>query len=174
MVLCSGSSVSSGCRSHANGVDSVSPVLMGSKMVERVINVRRLAPPKRDDRGSIHGNASGKTSTLPDSSGFGRNLSKKSLDMALRHMDIRRSIPNSLRPLMTNIPASSMYSVRSGPSRSRMVNVSDSPLATSSNASSEQSVSNNNIRCFYGSELEDDDVGSEQEVRSSPAGPVAR
>lgn len=52
-------------------------------------------------------------------------------------------MPNSLRPLMTNIPASSMYSVRSGSSRSRVVSMSDSPLATSSNASSEQSVSNN-------------------------------
>ncbi|MQM14338.1 hypothetical protein Taro_047268, partial [Colocasia esculenta] len=171
----SGSSISSLSRSHANSSDSVSPGLIGSKMVERVINVRRLAPPKQDNQGSVLGSSGGKSSSsLTDSSGFGRTLSKKSLDMALRHMDIRRSIPNSLRPLMTNIPASSMYSVRSGPARSRVVSVSDSPLATSSNASSERSVCNNNFRCLYGSELEDDEVGSEQEVRSSPAGPVAR
>ncbi|KAK4351361.1 hypothetical protein RND71_030674 [Anisodus tanguticus] len=59
-------------------------------------------------------------------------------------LDIRRSIPGYLRPLMTNIPASSMYSVRSGPnSRSRTVSVSDSLLATSSNTSSEVKKSEN-------------------------------
>ncbi|CAA6669461.1 unnamed protein product [Spirodela intermedia] len=112
--------------------------------------------------GSSKGCTGGKSSSSPDSSGFGRNLSKKSLDMAMRHMDIRRSIPNSLRPLMTNIPASSMYSVRSSGStgRTRAVGVSDSPLATSSNASSELSVSN--VRCLYGSEVDDD-----KETRSS-------
>ncbi|KAF2319053.1 hypothetical protein GH714_012987 [Hevea brasiliensis] len=124
-------------------------------MVERVINMRKLAPPKQDDKLSPHGNLSGKSSS-PDSSGFGRTLSKKSLDMAIRHMDIRRSIPgNNRRPLMTNIPASSMYSVRSGSTRSRTVSVLDSPLATSSNASSEVSVNNNGF-CLDGIELEDD------------------
>ena len=78
--------------------------------------------------------------------------------------DIRRTIPGNLRPLMTNIPASSMYSVRSGPTRSRTVSVSDSPLATSSNASSEVSVNNNGL-CLDGIELEDD-IGSERGGRS--------
>lgn len=78
--------------------------------------------------------------------------------------DIRRSIPGNLRPLMTNIPASSMYSVRSGSTRSRTVSVLDSPLATSSNASSEVSVNNNGF-CLDGIELEDD-VGSERGGRS--------
>lgn len=68
---------------------------------------------------------------------------------------------------MANIPASSMYSVRSGPAKSRTVSVSDSPLATSSNASSEQSV-NNNILCLDGIEIEDEDIGSER-GRCSPA-----
>lgn len=58
--------------------------------------------------------------------------------------DIRRTVPSNLRPLMTKIPASSMYSVRSGSTRNRTISVSDSPLATSSNASSEMSVHNNN------------------------------
>lgn len=79
--------------------------------------------------------------------------------------DIRRSIPGNLRPLMTNIPASSMYSVRSGPTRSRPVSVSDSPLATSSNASSEVSV-NNNALCLDGSEVDDDINSSDKAVRS--------
>ncbi|KAK9913715.1 hypothetical protein M0R45_037524 [Rubus argutus] len=160
----SGSSVPAFSRGHSKVNDNVSPVLMGAKMVERVINMRKLAPPKQDDKQSPHGNHSGKSSSSPDSSGFGRTLSKKSLDMAIRHMDIRRSIPGNLRPLMTNIPASSMYSVRSGPARSRTISVSDSPLATSSNASSEVSVNNNGL-CFDVSGVEDD-IGSERGGRS--------
>ncbi|KAL0317068.1 UNVERIFIED_CONTAM: hypothetical protein Sangu_2121100 [Sesamum angustifolium] len=150
-------------RLHAKANDNVSPVLVGTKMVERVINMRKLAPPKQDDKHSPHSNLSGKSSS-PDSSGFGRTLSKKSLDMAIRHMDIRRTIPGNLRPLMTNIPASSMYSVRSGGPTRRTVSVSDSPLATSSNASSEVSV-NNNALCMDGPEV-DDDVSSDKGIRS--------
>ncbi|XP_038885154.1 endochitinase A [Benincasa hispida] len=159
----SGGSVPAINRMHSKANDNISPVLIGTKMVERVINMRKLVPPKQDDKHSPHGNLSGKSSS-PDSSGFGRTLSKKSLDMAIRHMDIRRSIPGSLRPLMTNIPASSMYSVRSGPSRSRTVSVSDSPLATSSNASSEMSVNNSGL-CLDTHEI-DDEIGSERGGRS--------
>ncbi|XP_057980893.1 uncharacterized protein LOC131166395 [Malania oleifera] len=166
IIHTSGSSVPAMSRGHSKVNDNVSPVLMGTKMVERVINMRKLAPPKQDDKHSPHGNLSGKSSS-PDSSGFGRTLSKKSLDMAIRHMDIRRSVPGNLRPLMTNIPASSMYSVRPGATRSRTVSVSDSPLATSSNASSEVSVNNNAI-CLDGSEVEDD-IGSERFGRSPAA-----
>ncbi|CAM8960708.1 unnamed protein product [Rhodiola kirilowii] len=144
--------------------DSVNPILMGTRMVDRVMNMRKLPPPQDDKSPSL----SGKSASSPDSSGFGRNLSKKSLDMAIRHMDIRRSIPGNLRPLMTNIPASSMYSVRSGPggapTRGRTMSVSDSPLATSSNASSELSVNNNGLTLDL-SEL-DDDNGSDRGVRT--------
>ncbi|KAI3519801.1 hypothetical protein L1887_09017 [Cichorium endivia] len=148
-------------RAYAKANDNMSPGLYGTKMVERVINMRKLMPPKQDDKNSPH-NLSGKSSS-PDSSGFGRSLSKKSLDMAMRHMDIRKTVPGNLRPLMTKIPASSMYSVRSGPgpTRSRMISVSDSPLATSSNASSEMSVNNNPI-----DEHIDDESNSEKGVRS--------
>uniref|UniRef100_A0A5B7BXW7 GPI-anchored protein PB15E9.01c n=1 Tax=Davidia involucrata TaxID=16924 RepID=A0A5B7BXW7_DAVIN len=157
-----GSSMPAIRRAHSNGSsDNVSPVVIGTKMVDRVVNTRKLAPPKQDDHLSSHNNHSGKSSSSQENSGFGRTLSKKSLDMALRHMDIRRSIPGNLRPLMTNIPASSVYSVRSGSTKSRTVSVSDSPLATSSNASSEPSV-NNNSHCLDGSEVEDNDIGSER------------
>ncbi|XP_039025591.1 uncharacterized protein LOC120158950 [Hibiscus syriacus] len=98
----SGSSVPAVSRGYSKVSDNVSPVVIGTKMVERVINMRKLAPLKPDDKHSLHGNSSTKSES-PDSSGFGRTLSKKSLDM-----DIRRSIPGNLRPLMTNIPASSM------------------------------------------------------------------
>ncbi|XP_021732445.1 mucin-19-like [Chenopodium quinoa] len=147
----SGSSVPAVNRGHSKVNEDVSPVVIGTKMVERVINMRKLAPPRQDDKHSP--GLSGKSGSSPDSSGFGRSLSKKSLDMAIRHMDIRRTIPGNLRPLMTKIPASSMYSVRSGPTGSRTASVSDSPLATSSNASSELSVNNH---AGHGSELEED------------------
>lgn len=64
---------------------------------------------------------------------------------------------------MTNIPASSMYSVRSGPNR-KTTSISDSPLATSSNASSDMSVNNNGI-CMDGGEV-DEDVSSDKGIRS--------
>ncbi|KAF8087689.1 hypothetical protein N665_0570s0003 [Sinapis alba] len=161
----SGSSVPAVNRGYSKANDNVSPVLMGTKMVERVVNMRKLAPPRSDEKGSPHGNLSAKSSS-PDSAGFGRTLSKKSLDMAIRHMDIRRTIPGNLRPLMTNIPASSMYSVRSGHTRGRPMNVSDSPLATSSNASSEISVYNNNGICLEAASEKEDDAGSERGCRS--------
>ncbi|XP_030534348.1 mucin-5AC isoform X1 [Rhodamnia argentea] len=164
----SGSSVPAVSRGHPKINDNVSPVLIGTKMVDRVINMRKLMPPKQDDKHSPRSNMSGKSASSPDSSGFGRTLSKKSLDMAIRHMDIRRSIPGNLRPLMTNIPASSMYSVRSGPTRSRTVSVSDSPLATSSNASSEVSVNNNGL-CMEGNGL-DDDITSDRDGHSPTRG----
>ncbi|KAG5109701.1 hypothetical protein JHK82_038924 [Glycine max] len=121
-----GSSMPAVNRAYSKANDNVSPVVMGTKMVERVINMRKLAPPRLDDKNSFH-NLSGKSSSSPDSSGFGRSLSKKSLDMAIRHMvcifctfsafvlpiedklDIRRRAPGDLRPsLMTKIPASSI------------------------------------------------------------------
>lgn len=133
--------------------DEESPVVIGTKMVERVVNMRKLAPPKHNDP-SANNNSYGKSSS--GSSGFGSTLSKKSLDMAMRHMDIRRSVQGNMRPHVTSIPASSMYSVRSGSSsKSRTMSVSDSPHATSSTASSELSVNNNSIS--YGSEIEEHD-----------------
>ncbi|XP_027929855.1 uncharacterized protein LOC114186054 [Vigna unguiculata] len=146
-------------RARFTDANDESPVVIGTKMVERVVNMRKLAPPKHDDYHSSRDNAYGKSSS--GTSGFGTTLSKKSLDMAMRHMDIRRSIQGNLRPLVTSIPASSMYSVRSGSSsKSRTVSVSDSPLATSSTTSSEPSV-NNNSTSYDGSEIEENDFGSD-------------
>lgn len=159
-------------KSHNNGNEVTGPGVLGSKMVEKLINSRRAAPRQEDQSTTkptiptMHAKRPLKPSSSPDSTGFGRTLSKKSLDMALRHMDIRRSTPNSLRPLMTNIPTSSLYSVRSGAARSRPTSFSDSPLATSSNASSEHSTI---IALGPGSELDDDDFGSERGSRTSPA-----
>ncbi|XP_073043579.1 uncharacterized protein [Primulina eburnea] len=84
---------------HTTGLDDVNPVLMGSKMVERVVNMRKLAPPKQDEYSS----QDYAQKSFREGSGFGRSLSKKSLDMAIRHMDIRRSIPDNIisRPSAT-------------------------------------------------------------------------
>lgn len=94
-----GSMMLSRSRGHSNGGDEVNPVLMGTKMVERVVNMRKLAPPKQDEYLS---HDEPKKSSRETASGFGRSLSKKSLDMAIRHMDIRRSIPDNLRPIATH------------------------------------------------------------------------
>ncbi|XP_059463206.1 uncharacterized protein LOC132192037 [Corylus avellana] len=151
-------------RSRGKDNETDSPVLIGTKMVERVVNMRKLPPPKQDDGYSTHNEGSKSLST--NSSGFGRTLSNKSLDMALRHMDIRRSIPGKPRPSMTNIPASSVYSVRSS-STKKTVSAADSPLATSSNASSEPSIKNSSVS-LDGSEIEDNDFGRDK-GNSSPA-----
>lgn len=103
--------------------------------------------------------------SVRESSGFGRNLSKKSLDMALRHMDIRRSTPTGFKSFMSNVPASSLYSVRSGNGRLHS-SVGDSPMATSSNASSEHSMSI--VLDPEGSEPCDEAI-SEKGIKISPA-----
>ncbi|XP_038701576.1 zonadhesin-like isoform X1 [Tripterygium wilfordii] len=149
-------------RARTNNSDDVNPVLIGTKMVERVVNMRKLAPPKQDDTHSTHTNLSGKSINL-DRTCFGRTLSKKSLDMALRHMDIRKSISGNLRPIVTNIPASSMYSMRSGGSRSG--SASGSPH---SNASSFELRINSNSNFYDGNEMENYGFGSNR-GNSSPA-----
>lgn len=78
-------------RARFTDSDNESPVVIGTKMVERVVNMRKLAPPKNEDHHSAHNNSHGKSSSS-DSSGFGLTLSKKSLDMAMRHM-VRQCIP---------------------------------------------------------------------------------
>lgn len=73
----------------------------------------------------------------------------------------------NLRPVLTNVPASSVYSVRTRPAKSKTTSATDSPLATCSNASSEPSVSNIPVS-LEGCEIEDVDLGSEG-GNSSPA-----
>ncbi|KAI3810944.1 hypothetical protein L1987_20629 [Smallanthus sonchifolius] len=121
------------CHGYSNGNDDddVNPVLMGTKMVERVVNMRKLAPP-RQDHISNQNNTSGKLSVSQENPGFGRSLSKKSFDMAMRHLDIRRSMPGNMRAMITKVPASTVYSVRPESTKSRTISTSDSPLATSS------------------------------------------
>ncbi|KAF3584630.1 hypothetical protein F2Q69_00032139 [Brassica cretica] len=144
-------------RGKANNGDS--PVAMGNKMVERVVNMRKLGPPRLTESG---GRGTSKSSSAFNSLGYGRNLSKSSIDMALRHMDIRRGMTGNLRPLVTKVPASSMYSVRS-----RSNSVTNSPMATSSTvSSSEPNFDNINILCLDGNDAENDDLLSERSFSS--------
>ncbi|KAJ9548883.1 hypothetical protein OSB04_021426 [Centaurea solstitialis] len=142
-------------RGYSNGNDDVNPVLMGTKMVERVVNMRKLAPP-RQEYISNQNNTSGKLSVSQDNPGFGRTLSKKSFDMALRHLDIRRSMPGNMRAMITKVPASTVYSVRSESTKTQTMSASDSPLATSSSASSDNypsfadgNVANENAHLYH-------------------------
>lgn len=80
-------------RGYSNVGDDVNPVVMGTKMVDRVVNMRKLAPPKQDE----HVSQENPKKSSQENSGFGRSLSKKSLEMAIRHMDIRRSVPDKSR-----------------------------------------------------------------------------
>ncbi|KAL5710339.1 hypothetical protein ACHQM5_020914 [Ranunculus cassubicifolius] len=143
-------------RAYSTDEDNVNPVLMGTKMVDRVVNMRKLAPPKQDNRSN--NNSSGKPSSYT-SLGFGRSLSKSSLDMAMRHMDIGGSMPGKLRPLKTKGAA---YSLQSGGTRSRSTSVSDSPPATSSNASSELSIHSTTYSLDVSEP--DEDVGSDTKM----------
>ncbi|MCO5571252.1 hypothetical protein L7F22_024989 [Adiantum nelumboides] len=102
------------------------------------------------------------TPTAKDNTSFGKAMSRKSIDMALRHMDIRQSASNGLRPLVSNMPSSSFYTVRSLSGRG--VQAGCSPRTTSSTMSSEYSMSI--VRDLEGSELED--VSSEVGSRASP------
>ncbi|KMT06494.1 hypothetical protein BVRB_7g156700 [Beta vulgaris subsp. vulgaris] len=70
--------------------------------------------------------------------GMGRTISKKSLDMAIRHMDIRNGSA-SMRPL----PSTSLFpqSIRSAPSKIQTTHGSGSPTSVNSNGS--PSVSSN-------------------------------
>ncbi|XP_019161106.1 PREDICTED: endochitinase A-like [Ipomoea nil] len=140
-------------RGYNNDEDDVNPVLMGTKMVERVVNMRKLAPPKPDDHQSSSKDSSKKSSISQKSSSFGTSFSKKSLDMAIRHMEIRRSSGgNANRAMKKGYPASSANGVQANCS---------SKSKTSSNASPEPSI-NNGCHHGYESEVEDSNCGSER------------
>ncbi|KAJ0234951.1 GPI-anchored protein [Hirschfeldia incana] len=115
-----------------NGGGLISPVAKGVLMVERVVSARKLAPPRLTEKG---GSNAGKSSSGADGVGFGRNLSKSSFDMALRHMDIKQgSMKGNFRQLATKVPAASLYSVRSsGTRRKRPVSSSGSSESSSAN-----------------------------------------
>lgn len=116
--------------SHGGG-DDVNPVLMGTKMVERVVNMRKLAPPKQDEHISLEN----PKKSSSENSGFGRSLSKRSLDMAIRHMDIRRSVSGNLKPVATSVLSYFSSGNQSSSSQSSSFGISESPITSSSESS---------------------------------------
>ncbi|KAG7553762.1 hypothetical protein ISN44_As11g000850 [Arabidopsis suecica] len=122
----------------------ISNVAKGNHKVERVVNMRKIAPPRLTESGSRRlggggGSSAGKSSSGSDGFGFGRNLSKSSIDMALRHMDVKKgSMAGNFRQSVTKVPATSVYNMRSCRNR-----------AVSSSGGSESSV---NILCLDGSD----------------------
>lgn len=84
---------SRGRRANTNNDDGglISHVAKGDQKVERNVNKRKLAPRLTESGGRGLGGgcdrgSAGKSSSGSDGFGFGRNLSKSSIDMALRHM----------------------------------------------------------------------------------------
>ncbi|XP_047977478.1 uncharacterized serine-rich protein C215.13-like isoform X2 [Salvia hispanica] len=119
---------------HGDDDDYVNPVVLGTKMVERVVNSRKLAPPKQDEHISLEN----PKRSSNENSGFGRSLSKKSLDMAIRHMDIRRSVnaAGSLKPVATTTVLSYFSNGnQSSSSQSSSFGISESPVTSSSDSS---------------------------------------
>ncbi|KAH7425368.1 hypothetical protein KP509_11G051000 [Ceratopteris richardii] len=95
---------------------------------------------------------------------YSRSTIRKSTDVSsLRHMELRQSTSNGLRSLMRNTPTSSIYSVRPAGMRGLTTN---SPMATSSNASSDYSMGM--IRDPEGSEM-GEELTSEGGSKTSPA-----
>ncbi|XP_051127481.1 uncharacterized protein LOC127248933 isoform X3 [Andrographis paniculata] len=109
--------------------DEVNPVLMGTKMVNRVVNMRKLAPPPKQELGEYISHHNHRRKPSYSSLGFGRSLSQSSLDMAIRHMDIGRSC------IGDNLGGGN--GIRTGSSKSG----SESPPSSSSAASCDSSKS---------------------------------
>ncbi|KAL2899750.1 Spermidine/putrescine import ATP-binding protein PotA [Bienertia sinuspersici] len=74
-----------------------------------------------------------KASTTVENGGMGRTISKKSIDMAIRHMDIRNG-SGSMRPL----PSTSLFpqSIRTAPSKTQATHGSGSPTLSSNGSPS--------------------------------------
>lgn len=124
------------------------PVVLGNNMVRKGIDARRSLSQgivKEATTQSVNATLQPKKTVKSMSSqeniGFGRTLSKPALDMALKHMDIRQITPSSFQPHMTIMSNSSRDTVRAGAIKSKRSSIHDSPIATSSNASSEYGAS---------------------------------
>ncbi|KAI5061964.1 hypothetical protein GOP47_0022503 [Adiantum capillus-veneris] len=150
------------------------------KVAERAMGVKKPVVFSKEGQASVmdlHGKKPTKAPSLRDvksiissvreSSGLGRNALKKSSDLSSRHMDTGKSTPHKFRSFMSSMAKSSLISKKSGSNGAHSASsVSDSPMATSSNASSEHNMSI--VIDPDGSELGDEGV-SERESRSSAA-----
>eukprot|EP00250_Pteridium_aquilinum_P005692 c15745_g1_i1 orf=286-2328(+) len=144
-------------------------VVKSSKGVDRMILSRRPFPSSLSPETALSMSQikqvirpSTPTAASKDSTGYGRNTPRKSTDLPTRHMELRQSASNGLRSLVRSIPTSSLYSVR--PAGMRVL-ANSSPMATSSNASSDHSMSI--VRDPEGSELGEEFISEAN--KASPA-----
>ncbi|KAH7436107.1 hypothetical protein KP509_05G002700 [Ceratopteris richardii] len=128
----------------------------GNKIADRPIVMQKSGAGSRDKvpstdnhkvlkslkSGSSHGE---KLRTNQNSNGPGQTLSKKSLDIAVRlkAQEMGGMSNNSFQSFMSNVPAASLYSVKSriGCGCNSSSSIASSPLDTSSYASSEHGTS---------------------------------
>ncbi|KAA8538837.1 hypothetical protein F0562_025529 [Nyssa sinensis] len=69
--------------------------VLGSRMVDKFMNARKSSTEDRETNPKL------RSGSINESSGFGRIMSKTSLDMALKHMDIKRDRPVNFRQVGT-------------------------------------------------------------------------
>lgn len=115
----------------------------GTKIADTMVPSRRPFPSSLSPETALsmsqirHVVRPGTPTASKDSTGFG-STPRKSTELPNRHMELRQSSSNGLRTLVRNIPTASLYSVR--PAGMRVL-TNNSPMATSSNASSDYSMS---------------------------------
>ncbi|KAH7288046.1 hypothetical protein KP509_31G009200 [Ceratopteris richardii] len=134
-----------------------------NKVGDRMVHSRRAAALSLSPERTPVSQARRATNTRPttpiakENAGHGKSVSRKSIDMALRHMELRQSFSNGLRPLLSNIPSMPFHMVRSVGGRYL-------PVTSNSTTSSDHNISMSTD--VEGSELED--VASEIGSRASP------
>lgn len=104
-------------------------------------------------------------SSIRESSGLGQNLSRKSVDLTPRHMDVCKSTPQKLRSFMSSMSKPrglGRLGVKGSGNLGPHIKgtVLDSPMATSSSASSEHNMSI--VIDPEGSEMGEETVSSER------------
>ncbi|KAI5079388.1 hypothetical protein GOP47_0004867 [Adiantum capillus-veneris] len=145
-------------------------VVKGTKVVDKMIPSRKPFPSSLSPETALsmsqikHAARPGTPTANRDNTGFGRSTPRKSTELPMRHMEPRQTSTTGLRSIVRNTPTSSLYSVRPAGMRGLM---NSSPMATSSNASSDYSMSI--VRDPEGSELGEEFTTSEAGSKASPA-----
>ncbi|MCO5591260.1 hypothetical protein L7F22_045241 [Adiantum nelumboides] len=144
-------------------------VVKASKLIDKTLPSRRPFPSSLSPETALsmsqikHTARPGTPTASKDNPGFGRSTPRKSGDLSMRQLELQQSTATGLRSLMRNTPTSSLYSVRPAGMRGL---TNSSPMATSSNASSDYSMGI--VRDPEGSELGEEFI-SEAGSKASPA-----
>ncbi|MCO5600672.1 hypothetical protein L7F22_054787 [Adiantum nelumboides] len=138
-----------------NGRVDTGSATSNCKVAEKALVVRKPTLGSKEGQVSmadLHVNKPTKTTSLRDvksifssvreSSGFGRNVPKKSTDLNSKKMDAGKNTPYKFRSFMSSMAKPALKSKKLGKNGTYSASsVSDSPMATSSNASSEHNMS---------------------------------